>query len=96
MLSSQTLSGPQTIMMICKLDVVRYLCSFSGKEDVIGTSGQGTQEKYQDLTFRVNAKPELKPGGDSGANVTEVFNTTDYINRQIENFGEQSLLMPLS
>ena len=52
------------------------------RKGVIGTSGQGTQKRNTwDLTFRVNAKPELKPGGDSGANVTEIFNTTDYIDK---------------
>ena len=49
---------------------------------VQGTSGQGTQKRNTwDLTFRVNAKPGLKPGGDSGTNVSEIFNTTSYINK---------------
>ena len=52
------------------------------RKGVQGTSGQGTQKRNTwDLTFRVNAKPSLKPGGDSGTNVTEIFNTTDYINK---------------
>ena len=52
------------------------------RKGVQGTSGQGTQKRNTwDLTFRVNAKPALKPGGDSGANVTEIFNTTDYIDK---------------
>ena len=52
------------------------------RKGVQGTSGQGTQKRNTwDLTFRVNAKPTLKPGGDSGANVTEIFNTTDYIDK---------------
>ena len=52
------------------------------RNKVQGTSGQGTQKRNTwDLTFTVNAKPTLKPGGDSGTNVTEIFSTGNYIDK---------------
>ena len=54
----------------------------SNKRQKKGTARGGTETRSTwDLTFSINAKPTIKPGGDSGSNVTEVFNTTDYINK---------------
>ena len=46
---------------------------------VTATGPQGTQTRGTwDLTFRINAKPDID---DSGSGVTEIFNTTDYIDK---------------
>ena len=54
----------------------------TNKRTVTATGRQGTEKRSTwDLTFRVNAKPTLKPGGDSGSNVTEIFSTSNYIDK---------------
>ena len=53
----------------------------TNRRKITGTGPRGEQTRSTwDLTFTVNAKPSLKPK-DSGTNVTEIFNTTDYINK---------------
>jgi hypothetical protein len=53
----------------------------TNRRKISGTGPRGEQTRNTwDLTFTVNAKPTLKPK-DSGTNVTEIFNTTDYIGK---------------
>lgn len=53
----------------------------TNRRKITGTGPKGEQTRSTwDLTFTVNAKPTLKPK-DSGTNVTEIFNTTDYIGK---------------
>ena len=53
----------------------------TNRRKITGTGPKGEQTRNTwDLTFTVNAKPSLKPK-DSGTNVTEIFNTTDYIGK---------------
>ena len=53
----------------------------TNRRKITGTGPKGEQTRNTwDLTFTVNAKPTLKPK-DSGTNINEIFNTTDYINK---------------
>ena len=88
---SQTLLVLQMIMMTYKLDVVRVSSFLPIKKGCPRTLVQGTQKKIPGtLLLESMQNQRLKPGGDSGTNVTEIFSTGNYIDKiLIENFGEQ-------
>ena len=53
----------------------------TNRRKISGTGPKGEQTRSTwDLTFTVNAKPTLK-SKDSGTNINEIFNTTDYIGK---------------